>query len=77
MVIFLPIVLVVFFGVGLIGSTQSFAPFSLENYFALAVAGSLVTSAILGWYITLLGGSKTGRGSARLARDYGSLVGVM
>ncbi|ERF71087.1 hypothetical protein EPUS_07759 [Endocarpon pusillum Z07020] len=58
-VIFVPIVLVVFFGVVLNGSTQSFAPFPPKNYFAIAVAWSLVSSAILGWYIGLLGGSKT------------------
>ena len=66
-IILVPIVLVVFFGVGLIGSTQSFSPFFLKHYFAIAVAWSLVSSAILGWYVRLLGGSKTEAAAGLLA----------
>jgi hypothetical protein len=52
------LVIMVFFGVGLIASTQKFDEYFLENYFAIAIAWSLVSSALLGWYIRLLGGTK-------------------
>ena len=61
------IVLVVFFGVGMIASTQEFAPVFLKNYFAIAVAWSLSSSALLGWYIKLLGGTRTEAAAGFLA----------
>ena len=60
-------ILVLFFGVGLIGSTQEFSRFFLDNYFAIAVAWSLSSSALLAWYIKLLGGTTTEAAAGLLA----------
>lgn len=67
MLVIMPVVLVVFFGVGLIGSTQQFSPYFLKQYFIIAVAWSLCSSAILGWYIRLFGGTKTEAAAGFLA----------
>lgn len=65
--VIIAIVLVVFFGVGLIASTQLFSPSFLKNYFAIAVAWSLCSSALLGWFIQLLGGTRTEAAAGFLA----------
>lgn len=52
------IILVIFFGVGLIASTQEQSPVFLAHYFTFAVAWSLSSSALLGWYIKILGGTR-------------------
>lgn len=67
MLVIMPLILVVFFGVGLIGSTQEFSPYFLRQYFIIAVAWSLSSSAILAWYIRLFGGTKTEAAAGFLA----------
>ena len=59
MLVILPVILVVFFGVGLIGSTQEFSLYFVKQYFIIAVAWSLSSSGILALYINLFGGTKT------------------
>jgi fatty acid desaturase len=67
MLIILPVILVVFFGVGLIGSTQEFSPYFVKQYFVIAVAWSLCSSGILASYIRLFGGTKTEAAAGFLA----------
>ena len=60
-------ILVLFFGVGLIASTQEFSPILLAHYFTFAVIWSLCSSALLGWYIKMLGGTRTEAAAGFLA----------
>jgi hypothetical protein len=67
MLVIMPVILVVFFGVGLIGSTQTFSPYFVKQYFIIAVVWSLSSSGILALYIRLFGGTKTEAAAGFLA----------
>jgi hypothetical protein len=67
MLVILPVLLVVFFGVGLVRSTQVFPTYFVKQYFVIAAAWSLSSGGILAWYIRLFGGTKTEAAAGFLA----------
>ncbi|KAI5799804.1 hypothetical protein EDC01DRAFT_517805 [Geopyxis carbonaria] len=61
------VVLALFFGVGMVASTQRFSPVFLKTYYIVAIFWGLISSGLLAWYTGVFGGGSKDKVSMFLA----------